>query len=116
MAYRNEQPCKRRHQRAVIQSNVTFRGESYWQTCHAENISEGGIFIRALPKDTVGTEADLEFEIPNKDMPVMAKGEVVWCEKDENESVGCGMKFTRLYRLDRQLIQEFIAEKGKQPC
>ena len=110
MASKSEYPQTRRHPRARIQCNVTFRGESCWQTCRAENISEGGIFLRAIPADCVGTEVDLEFEIPNKELPVMAKGEVIWCESDgDKELAGCGVKFLHLYRMDREFIQQYIA-------
>jgi len=103
-------PSKRRHRRVHLQSDVTFRGVDIWQTCRAENISEGGIFLRSIPRDCVGTPVDLEFDIPNKELPVLAKGEVVWCENKGLEVAGCGVKFVRLYRMDRDLIQQFIAQ------
>lgn len=102
------------HPRVSFKAKVTFKGSKVWLVSEAKNISEGGMYIAPLPNEDSDFEADIEFHIPNKDFPVTAKCVVAWRE-DDTENAGGGVRFTRLFRMDRELLREYIKKNKKCP-
>lgn len=103
---------RRKYPRISYESRATFKGSKVWVVSKTKDLSEGGIYIKPLPPENEDYEVEIEFSIPNKDFPVTAKGVVVWRE-DDTEQAGGGIRFTKLYRMDRALIREHIKKNKK---
>jgi hypothetical protein len=111
---KKNRPSTRKHPRIPFEAKATFKGSKVWLVSQMKDLSEGGMYIKPLPKEDENYEADIEFSIPNKDFPVMAKGVVAWRE-DDTEHAGGGIRFTKLYRMDKELIREYIKKNKKCP-
>jgi uncharacterized protein (TIGR02266 family) len=81
------------------------------------NISRGGFFIEAnLP---LHSEIDLCFRIPESQMAIDAKGQVIWTydmKKDSAQLVsGSGIKFTEIAAEDRRLLEQYLEKLATAP-
>jgi uncharacterized protein (TIGR02266 family) len=81
------------------------------------NVSRGGIFIRTREPRPVGTNVRFEFQLQDGTPVFRGEGEVVWVrEHDPSEpsrAHGMGLKFARLDRSSRALIDRILEHKSK---
>jgi c-di-GMP-binding flagellar brake protein YcgR len=99
-------PEKRRYDRAAIRVDVRVKVEGGFKHYASIDLSAGGIFL--LSKEPMEEESELEMEIfiPSVNLPVKAKGEVVWNQRQE--SSGFAVKFTKITEGSRKLIDWMI--------
>lgn len=77
------------------------------------NISEGGVFIATGAILTVGTQLDLEFELPGSGVKISCAGRVAWVNhpdwiKMPTLPVGMGIEFTDVKSEHLELLQLFV--------
>ncbi|GEM_PF-2126875 len=97
--------------RVRIKCGATVRGEHSWVMSICENISENGFFIRELGNEGVGSLIKLELELPDRDLPLVAEGRVVWRGKYNGIRNGGGIAFTRILKDDRKWLAEFVSKE-----
>lgn len=95
-------PERRRYDRASIRVGVRVKTEAGFKHYSSDNLSAGGIFL--LTNEPIEEESVLEMElyIPSVSLPVRAKGEVVW--KQRQQPRGFAVKFTEIADGARKLI------------
>ena len=95
-------PERRRYDRAAIRVGVRVKTENGYKHFSSYNLSAGGIFL--LSKEAVEEESELEMElfIPSVSLPIKAKGEVVWNQRQEPS--GFAVRFTEIGENSRKLI------------
>lgn len=109
-------PERRRYDRATIRVGVRVKTESGFKHYSSNNLSAGGVFL--LSKESMDEEIELEMElfIPSVSLPVKAKGEVVWNQRQEPS--GFAVRFTEIAEGSRKLIgwvvRRYLAKKDLQ--
>ena len=95
-------PERRRYNRAAIRVGVRVKTENGFKHYSSDNLSGGGIFL--LSKVPIEEEFELEMElfIPSVSLPVKAKGEVVWNQRQKPQ--GFAVRFTEIAEGSRKLI------------
>jgi len=95
-------PERRRYDRASIRVGVRVKTENGYKHFASDNLSAGGIFL--LSNEPVEEESELEMElfIPSVSLPIKAKGEVVWNQRQEPS--GFAVRFTEIGENSRKLI------------
>jgi hypothetical protein len=68
----------------------------------SENLSAGGIFLLSNDLQVEESVLDMELFIPSVSLPVKAKGEVVWNQRQEPR--GFAVRFTEIAEGSRKLI------------
>lgn len=96
---------RRRHARLTYQTGVDCRAGHRHLKLSSLNISESGMVLDASGGMEVGDEVDLEFMMPRVPAPVCVHAKVVY--KDHSDSIG--VEFLNLSKLDRDVIQGYIA-------
>ena len=77
----------------------------------AENISEGGLFIKTANPLEVGTEITIEFLLPLLEEPIRVKGRVEWNTNMpgvRKASPGMGVSFQGLSKEDKEKINQIV--------
>jgi len=95
---------KRAHSRKEVLTVVDYATDKFFSD-YAHNIGEGGMFIGTRRPLAVGTDATLAFTIPESDMPIKVKGEVIWTGEK-----GMGLKFKEVDELTKGDIKFVLAE------
>jgi c-di-GMP-binding flagellar brake protein YcgR len=95
-------PERRRYDRASIRVGVRVKTETGYKHFSSDNLSAGGVFL--LSKEPAEEESELEMElfIPSVSLPIKAKGEVVWNQRQE--PAGFAVRFTEIAENSRRLI------------
>lgn len=107
---------KRHLERVPVQEEVqiTFSDFESFSVQYAENISTGGMYLRAnkpLPANTI-----LHFRLQIKDInqEIIGKAVVVWTKEildsSSTQSSGMGLKFLRLEGDSEAFIRDFIGK------
>jgi len=69
-------------------------------------VGAGGLSIRIAEVIPAGTQVDLSVKLPQRKVPLLVQGQVVWSRPGE-----LGLAFIDLYQNDRELL-EGIAVKA----
>jgi hypothetical protein len=105
-------PQRRQHERAPAVLPVTV------VPVHAElppargltlDVSAGGVQLRGPARLASGSELLLHLELPNEDLPIPAKGEVVRASADGL----IGVRLDSMREADRELVLRWVAEQGR---
>jgi uncharacterized protein (TIGR02266 family) len=78
---------------------------------YSSNISRGGIFVQTRRPRPIGTVLRFEFLLSDQTRLIRGEGRVAWVrERDEGgEPAGMGVKYTRLDRQSRELIERALS-------
>jgi uncharacterized protein (TIGR02266 family) len=107
---------RRKHPRVPIGVIVRVQSASGIRRFYSRNISAGGVFL--LAEDPIGEESDvgLEMYLPLVSTPVIARGEVVWIQRQLPS--GFAVQFTEISEASRNLIR-WVVERymgsGQEP-
>ncbi len=107
---------RRRFPRAQLVFRVDYRTPEALFNEFAENISEGGIFIKTKNPLEVGTEIIIEFLLPVLKEPIRVKGRVEWHTNLPGVShhpPGMGVSFQELSPEDKEKINRVVRELRK---
>jgi len=100
---------KRAHPRKKVLTLVDYATDKFFSD-YAHNISEGGMFIGTRKPLAVGNDATLAFTMPESDIPIKVKAEVVWTGEK-----GMGLKFKEVDELTKGDIRSVLSETKKYP-
>jgi len=84
---------------------------NYWR---AINVSEGGIFVKAAPTLSPGTQTEIGFHLPQTKDEIRCLARVVWRndandpEFDPNKPFGMGLEFVDLSTEQKELIRDYV--------
>ncbi|MCA9671865.1 MAG: PilZ domain-containing protein [Myxococcales bacterium] len=95
-------PERRHAPRVAVYLAATYRSSSRVVDAHVVNLSQSGLFLKCSESDKIGTRADIELVLPNRD-PLRLSGTVVWSDVS-----GMGIQFGNLDRTDRMALANFI--------
>jgi uncharacterized protein (TIGR02266 family) len=104
---------KRKYTRVPISVKVTNLSSGNFSYYHATNISIGGIFLKSSEPLPLKTKIHIKFSLPEA-KALELKGKVVRVqkyEKNQEFSVGMGIKFTHVSDEVKKSIEEFIDMK-----
>ncbi len=95
---------RREFLRIPVAARVKFRDGDREEVWFSEDISEGGLFLKADNPPFTGTLLDLEISLPYVDELVEVRGEVVW----RHEGRGCGVRFVKCTAKMRDFLRLYL--------
>jgi len=103
---------RRAEDRASAKIRITFKSASDFFRAYIGNLGTGGLFIKTSQTVPAGTTLNLEFNLPDSDHLIQAKGKVVWArskeESDERKPPGLGIQFVQMGSEDTNLLNTYI--------
>ncbi len=102
---------KRKYHRVEYVFKVDYRTPEALFNEFAENISEGGLFIKTSNPLPVGTEITIEFLLPLLNEPIRVKGRVEWHTEMPGVrklTPGMGVSFQGLTPEDKEKINRIV--------
>jgi len=90
---------------------VDYTGTEVLLYHHVENISLGGLCIKAPTVEPVGIKVALSLNFPDLNVTVDVDGEVVWANEDPPRDMG--IRFTGLSEESKEIIRQYIELKGQ---
>ena len=106
--------AQRRHQRFQVDLELTLQSETTIWIGHAENVSDGGVFIVSKELKPIGTEVEMTLKLPGVSMPVWAVGTVVWIRESSGKvdaPLGMGIQFRLIADDALRRIRDFVRER-----
>jgi uncharacterized protein (TIGR02266 family) len=105
---------RRGAQRFQVDLELSLQSESTIWIGHAENVSDGGVFVASKELKPIGTEMEMTLKLPGTNMPVWAVGVVVWIRDTsgkEDAPLGMGIQFRLIADDALRRIRDFIRER-----
>ena len=103
---------RRTEERAGTKIRITFKKASDFFRAYIRNLGTGGLFIKTNQTVPVNTILNLEFNLPESDHLIQAKGKVIWTrtkeESDERKPPGLGIQFVQMGSEDTNLLNNYI--------
>ncbi len=101
--------------RVEVETNVRIRTADIEAWGLSANLSRGGIFIEADAVMPSKTEVELEFELPETDLPLHSTARVVWAREGDPQGSrsGMGLQFLAIDREASQQIESFVFERAR---
>jgi len=104
---------RRTEERTSAKIRINFKRASDFFRAYIGNLATGGIFIKTTHAVPAGTILNLEFNLPDSDHLIQAKGKVIWArsekESDERRPPGLGIQFVEMSSEDAKLLKTYIA-------
>ncbi|WP_022852981.1 TIGR02266 family protein [Thermodesulfatator atlanticus] len=104
---------KRKHPRLEHVFRVDYSTPEALFNEFAENISEGGMFIKTSRPLEIGTEIIIEFKLPLLKEPIKVKGKVEWntdMPGIRKPTPGMGVSFQGLSSEDKEKINKIVRQ------
>ena len=97
---------QRRHGRLSLIAEIKYQSDSPMLTARISDISLGGLFIDTVNTLDLGRKVKFLLRLPEDpgNGPIAGEGVVTW----RQETVGMGVKFTRMSREDWERIKAYI--------
>jgi len=103
---------RRTEERASAKIRITFKSARDFFRAYIRNLGAGGLFIKTTQTVPAGTTLNLEFNLPDSDHLIKAKGKVAWArskeESDERKPPGLGIQFVQMSSEDTNLLNTYI--------
>jgi uncharacterized protein (TIGR02266 family) len=101
--------------RFQVDLELTLQSESTIWIGHAENVSDGGVFVATKELKPIGTEVEMTIKLPGDNMlPVWAVGVVVWIRETSGKAdapLGMGIQFRLIADDALRRVRNFIRER-----
>jgi len=97
---------RRQHLRAPAELEVDILAPEEMASLATSTVGAGGLSIRIAEVIPAGTQVDLSIKVPQRRIPLLVQGQVVWSRPGE-----LGLAFVDLFQNDRELL-EGIAVKA----
>jgi uncharacterized protein (TIGR02266 family) len=107
--------ARRQHHRHNVELEVTMESETNFYLGLTENLSEGGLFIATHVLKPLGTQIDVTFKLPDRELPIRAIGTVRWVREysdTSDTSPGLGVRFEHIGGDEIELIRRFLAARA----
>lgn len=98
---------RRHHLRVPYGAWVTVNGQSMRSFCLAQDLSEGGIYLKAAHPPPLGEELDLTIVIENDSTPLELRGQVV---RRSQGSGGFAVRFLHVQPTTVRRLQSLVSE------
>ena len=93
--------AERRHSlRAPAELEVDILAPEEMASLATSTVGAGGVSIRIAEVVPVGTPVDLSIKVPQRKVPLLVTGQVVWSRPGE-----LGVAFVDLFQNDRELLE-----------
>ena len=101
---------KRKQKRCPLMAEIHYESNSPVLTGRISDISAGGIFIDTVNALELGSHVKFRLRLPCGDevAEIQGEGTVTW----RQETVGMGLRFTRMSRGDWEKIKAFVQAQG----
>ncbi|NOZ87797.1 MAG: hypothetical protein GXP49_16355 [Deltaproteobacteria bacterium] len=99
--------------RIEVNAYVDYTGSEVLLFHKIENISLGGISIKASKVEPMGTVVDLFINFPDLDKSIHTKGEVVWAS--EESPLDMGIRYVNLTPADKEILKKYLIMSRKLP-
>jgi CRP/FNR family transcriptional regulator, cyclic AMP receptor protein len=104
--------ARRTDERKSAKIRINFKSASDFFRAYVGNLGTGGLFIKTAQTVPAGTILNLEFNLPESDHFIQAKGKVIWArskeESDESKPAGLGIQFVGMSSEDTTLLKTYI--------
>src|SRR5215217_7133803 len=99
--------------RVPLETRVQFKFDRFsgFLSEYSSNISPGGLFIRTLTPQPMGTVLDFEFRLGDGFELIKGSGEVVWVREEDDgptRPAGMGLRFRDLSQGSQELIYRIV--------
>jgi hypothetical protein len=91
---------RRQHLRAPAELEVDILAPDEMASLATSTVGAGGLSIRIAEVIPAGTQVDLSIKVPQRKVPLLVQGQVVWSRPGE-----LGLVFVDLYQNDRELLE-----------
>lgn len=100
---------KRKQKRCDLMAEIQYRCNSPVLSARISDISAGGLFIDTVNALDLGAKVKFSLTLycDNEEETIKGEGIVTW----RQETVGMGLRFTRMARSDWEKINKYIAER-----
>jgi uncharacterized protein (TIGR02266 family) len=109
------EPQRRQAQRFQVDLELTLQSESTIWIGHAENVSDGGVFVASKELKPIGTEVEITLKLPGENvLPVWAVGTVVWIGETSGKTdapLGMGIQFRLIADEALRRIRDYVRER-----
>jgi|SRR5689334_21152756 len=107
---------RRQSTRFQVDLELTLQSESTIWIGHAENVSDGGVFVVSRELKPIGTEVEMTIKLPGpKNLaPVWALGVVVWIRETSSKAevpLGMGIQFRLIADDALRRIRDYVRER-----
>ena len=106
---------RRQSTRFQVDLELTLQSESTIWIGHAENVSDGGVYVVSKELKPIGTEVEMTLKLPGANMaPVWAVGVVVWIRDASGKvdaPLGMGIQFRLIADDALRRIRDFVRER-----
>jgi uncharacterized protein (TIGR02266 family) len=105
---------RRNGQRFQVELELTLQSESTVWIGHAENVSDGGVFVATKELKPIGTEVELTLKLPGTMLPVWTLGVVCWIRETSGRAdapLGMGIQFRLIADDALKRIRDFIRQR-----
>ena len=101
--------------RVEVETNVRIRTADIDAWGLVTNLSRGGIFIEADAVMPSETEVELDFELPEANLPLHSTARVVWAREGgpQGSRSGMGLQFLAIDREASRQIESFVFERAQ---
>jgi uncharacterized protein (TIGR02266 family) len=105
---------RRNSQRFHVELELTLQSESTVWIGHAENVSDGGVFVATKELKPIGTEVELTLKLPGNLLPVWTLGIVCWIRETSGRAdapLGMGIQFRLIADEALRRIRDFVRQR-----
>jgi uncharacterized protein (TIGR02266 family) len=105
---------RRNYSRYAVDLDVGLGSDHNFYAGFAENLSAGGIFVATHLLKPVGSSIELSIHLPDRDKPIIGKGEVRWVREYNERSdmpPGMGIRFNEIEPEAVVLIEAFLRQR-----
>jgi uncharacterized protein (TIGR02266 family) len=105
---------RRQSQRFQVDLELTLQSESTIWMGHAENVSDGGVFVVTRELKPIGTEVELTIKLPGSMVPIWTLGVVCWIRDtagNVDAPLGMGIQFRLITDDALRKIRDFVRDR-----
>ncbi len=106
---------RRRHERVPLKIPVDYTSVDAFFTEFSSNVNEGGMFVEMEDAPELGSQVQLQFDLPGYEESIQVEGRVAWTSDGKDGSApGVGIEFQNLPDDVRDTINRVVRKLRKQ--
>jgi uncharacterized protein (TIGR02266 family) len=101
-------------QRFQVDLELTLQSQSTIWMGHAENVSDGGVFVVTKELKPIGTEVEITLKLPGMLLPIWALGVVCWIRDaagNVDAPLGMGIQFKLIADESLRRIRDYVRQR-----
>ncbi len=100
---------RRRHERIALKIPVDYTSVDAFFTEFSSNVNEGGMFVEMENAPDLGTQVQLQFDLPGHNESIQVEGRIAWTSDGKDGSPpGVGIEFQNLPLDARETINSIV--------